>query len=101
MRFAGYAALFDRVDRGGDVVRRGAFERSLGEGSVRLLSEHRAGVRIGRVEYLAEDRRGLRVIARVAAGTRVDAGMGLSFGYRVRRSRGRGRASCSMSNWSR
>ncbi len=25
MRFAGYAALFDRVDRGGDVIRRGAF----------------------------------------------------------------------------
>lgn len=90
MRFAGYAALFDRVDRGGDVVRRGAFGRSLRKGSVPLLSEHRPGVRIGRVEYLAEDRRGLRVIARVAAGTRVDAGMGLSFGYRVRSSRGEG-----------
>ena len=25
IRFAGYAAVFDRVDRGGDVVRRGAF----------------------------------------------------------------------------
>ncbi|MFN3288113.1 MAG: HK97 family phage prohead protease, partial [Sphingomonadaceae bacterium] len=28
-RIAGYAALFDRVDRGGDVVRRGAFAREL------------------------------------------------------------------------
>lgn len=26
VRFAGYAAIFDRVDRGGDVVRRGAFD---------------------------------------------------------------------------
>ena len=25
LRFAGYAAIFDRVDRGGDVVRAGAF----------------------------------------------------------------------------
>ena len=25
MRFAGYAAIFDRPDRGGDVVRAGAF----------------------------------------------------------------------------
>jgi hypothetical protein len=25
MRFAGYAAIFDRPDRGGDIVRKGAF----------------------------------------------------------------------------
>jgi hypothetical protein len=28
MRFAGYAAVFDRVDRGGDVVRPGATNRA-------------------------------------------------------------------------
>ena len=88
-RFAGYAAVFDRVDRGGDVVRRGAFARSLAKGVVPLLSEHRAGAVVGRVEMLSEDRRGLRVIARVERG-RVAEGQGLSFGYRVRQSRGAG-----------
>ena len=87
VRFAGYAALFDRVDRGGDVVRPGAFSRAVG-GSVPLLSEHRPGVRIGRATILGEDRRGLRVVARVDAGVPVAAGMGLSFGYRVRSCRG-------------
>lgn len=87
VRFAGYAALFDRVDRGGDVVRRGAFARAVAKGPVPLLLEHRPGQRIGRVEALGEDGRGLRVIARVERGA-VREGMGLSFGYRVRSSRG-------------
>lgn len=93
MRFAGYAALFGRVDRGGDVVRAGAFARSLGRGaSVPLLWEHR-GRAIGRVEYLREDKRGLRVIGRVfdaRAALLVKGGAvaGLSFGYRVRSARG-------------
>lgn len=85
-RFAGYAALFDRVDRGGDVVRAGAFARAVRIGSVPLLLEHRTP--IGSVEMLAEDGRGLRVIARSRRS--VAAGMGLSFGYRVRTSRGEG-----------
>ena len=29
VRFAGYAAIFDRPDRGGDVIRKGAFAASL------------------------------------------------------------------------
>jgi phage head maturation protease len=29
LRFAGYAALFDKADRGGDVIRRGAFGRAV------------------------------------------------------------------------
>jgi len=37
IRFAGYAALFDRVDRAGDVIRRGAFARA---GPVPLLWQH-------------------------------------------------------------
>ncbi len=78
--------MFDRVDRGGDVVRAGAFARAVRKGSVPLLLEHR--VPIGRVEMLAEDARGLRVIAR--SSRPVAAGMGLSFGYRVRTSRGSG-----------
>ena len=99
MRFAGYAAVFDRADRGGDVVRGGAFARSLkrGTGAVPLLWQHEAGRPIGRIEYLREDRRGLRVIGRLSAGAagreaaallKEGAVSGLSFGYRVRAARG-------------
>ena len=90
MRFAGYAAVFDRPDKGGDIVRKGAFLRTLERASeVPLLWQHKAGVVIGRIEHLSEDERGLRVIAavgdartsRLIGSGKVD---GLSFGYRVR-----------------
>ncbi|MEM8696486.1 MAG: HK97 family phage prohead protease [Pseudomonadota bacterium] len=94
MRFAGYAAIFDRPDRGGDVIRAGAFKRSLessaGQGrNVPLLWQHERGRVIGRIETLAEDARGLRVIAtmddaKLAAGLESGTLGGLSFGYRVR-----------------
>ncbi|MBA2932977.1 HK97 family phage prohead protease [Sphingomonas sp. CGMCC 1.13654] len=95
LRFAGYAALFDKVDRGGDVIRRGAFARALEGGrSVPLLWQHRPERPIGRIESLSEDARGLRVIGRLtpdaghaaeaAALLRDGAVGGLSFGYRVR-----------------
>ena len=97
VRFAGYAAIFDRPDRGGDTIRPGAFARSLaslsgGAGEVPLLFQHRRGSAIGRIEAIAEDAKGLRVIARVedaALAGRVGAGevAGLSFGYRVRAGR--------------
>jgi HK97 family phage prohead protease len=99
LRFAGYAAIFNRPDRGGDVVRRGAFAASLERGaSVPLLWQHRAGAVIGRIEHLSEDKRGLRVIAELGegedarrAGRLLQSGRldGLSFGYRVREA-GRG-----------
>lgn len=100
MRFAGYAAIFDRPDRGGDVVRKGAFERSLrnmGTVNCPLLWQHAPERPIGRIEYLREDRRGLRVIARLSEGSagREAAALlsegavrGLSFGYRVRSAQG-------------
>lgn len=87
-RFAGYAAVFDAVDRGGDVVRKGAFRA---RGTVPLLWQH-SGKPVGEIEWLGEDSRGLRVIGRVEdaklAGL-VEAGAvrGLSFGYRVRAAR--------------
>ena len=97
MRFAGYAAIFDRPDRGGDVIRRGAFAASLAErgsaATVPLLWQHKPGEVIGRIERLQEDGRGLRVIAELGSGAsaqsaaRLIAGGkldGLSFGYRVR-----------------
>ena len=99
VRFAGYAAVFGRPDRGGDVVRPGAFERSLGRGTeaVPLLWQHDPSRPVGRIEYLREDKRGLRVIGRLsvgAAGRKAAALLkdgsvaGLSFGYRVRKSSG-------------
>jgi HK97 family phage prohead protease len=94
VRFAGYAAIFDRPDRGGDVIRKGAFAASLEQGGeVPLLWQHKAGSLIGRIEHLSEDGRGLRVIAELGTGADaaraaklVGAGKvdGLSFGYRVR-----------------
>jgi len=88
VRFAGYAAVFDAVDRGGDVVRRGAFA---GARAVPLLWQH-AGAPVGEIEAIGEDARGLRVIGRVAEGTlaerlRAGAVTGLSFGYRVKEAR--------------
>ncbi len=94
IRFAGYAAVFDRVDRGGDVVRAGAFAASLRAGrAVPLLWQHRPGAVIGTIETLAEDARGLRVVARVTHPTAAalvarGALTGLSFGYRVTAARG-------------
>ena len=84
MRVAGYAAVFGRPDRGGDVVRPGAFERSLARGasSVPLLWQHDPARPVGRIEYLREDGRGLRVIARLSAGPagRALEALGLSDG---------------------
>lgn len=94
VRFAGYAAVFDRVDRGGDVVRAGAFAASLRtRRAVPLLWQHRPGAVIGTIETLAEDARGLRVVARVTHPTAAalvarGALTGLSFGYRVTAARG-------------
>lgn len=98
MRFAGYAAVFDRRDTGGDVIRAGAFARCLEQQSaqVPLLWQHKTGVVIGRIEHLSEDKRGLRVIARLGQGAEAERAArllgsgkldGLSFGYRVRAAR--------------
>lgn len=87
--FAGYAAVFDAPDRGGDIVRPGAFAGV--KGAAPLLWQHR-GKPIGHARVLGEDARGLRVIGVVtnpaaAALVRGGAVTGLSFGYRVRRGR--------------
>lgn len=99
MRFAGYAALFDREDRGGDIIRRGAFARAIAAWRGRrvpLLWQHRPDRVIGTVETLEEDQRGLRVIGRLepqageAARLLKDGQVnGLSFGYRVTRADGK------------
>lgn len=96
MRLAGYAAIFGKRDRGGDIILPGAFAESLkaraGE-RLPLLWQHDGDQPIGEVESVAEDERGLRVVARLSdrpgvarrAGEALRAGAlgGLSFGYRV------------------
>jgi uncharacterized protein len=87
MRFAGYAAVFDHPDQGGDIVRRGAFLRHTKPG-LPVLWQHDAQHKIGKIESLSEDARGLRVIASLGPGApEVKPGQGLSFGYRVRKAR--------------
>jgi len=102
LRFAGYASVFDHVDRGGDVVLAGAFRRSLARGAaIPLLWQHQSGQIVGRLEHLSEDARGLRVIGRLnddpfgrLLARELSHGRlsGLSFGYRVRASEQRKRA---------
>ena len=92
MKLAGYAALFDIADGAGDVIRKGAFGRSLCENAaLPLFWQHRPEQRIGVVERIEEDRRGLRVIARIdnpegraAVALARRKISGLSFGYRAR-----------------
>lgn len=84
----GYASLFGVADSGGDVVRAGAFARSLrraGQG-LPMLIQHRDGATAGRWTRVIEDGRGLYVrglveapgaLALVARGLN-----GLSIGFR-------------------
>ncbi len=87
IRFAGYAAIFDRPDKGGDIIRKGAFARAV-ETQLKLplplLHQHDVTKEIGCVEHLSEDARGLRMIARVTGDIPIQPGTGLSFGYRIR-----------------
>ncbi len=94
LRIAGYASVFNVPDSGGDVVLPGA---CLGAtAGAPLLWQHEVKEPIGFVESLAEDGRGLRVVARVVASGRGEQAVqllragaidGLSFGYRVKASR--------------
>lgn len=85
----GYAALFGEVDSGGDVIRAGAFSRSLRERSgVPMLLQHKGGAKAGRWTRIVEDGRGLFVRGLVEAGSArraVSGGLdGLSIGFRPR-----------------
>lgn len=93
LRFAGYAALFGKRDAGRDAILPGAFARTLAERTdpLPLFWQHRPDQRIGWIEQVGEDARGLRVVARIdnpdggaAAALKRGAVTGLSFGYRAR-----------------
>ena len=95
LRFAGYAAIFGKRDAGRDTIRPGAFARTLAarQQPIPLCWQHRADLRIGWVERIGEDRRGLRVVASIdnpdgGAASALERGevTGLSFGYRTRAS---------------
>jgi len=84
LRFQGHAAVFDLVDRAGDVVRRGAFAEA---GPVPLLVQHR-GPPVGEILAIGEGPRGLWIEAEVsdpevARLARARALAGLSVGYRA------------------
>ncbi|WP_182085595.1 HK97 family phage prohead protease [Aureimonas sp. ME7] len=94
----GYASLFDRVDKSGDRIQRGAFARSLAErtaAGIRMLWQHDPGEPIGLWTMLREDERGLYAEGRLELGSRrgreamalLRSGAidGLSIGFRARR----------------
>ena len=98
-RFAGYAAIFGRPDASGDVIRPGAFAASLAArirsgDPLPLFWQHQPDRQIGWIEQVAEDAKGLRVIARLSNPDGTNSAMlragevtGLSFGYRAREAR--------------
>lgn len=86
MLIEGYASLFGTPDLSGDVVRAGAFTRSLARrASVPLLIGHRAAAKAGRWVRAAEDGYGLfvRGLIEDEAGFRlIESGArGLSIGF--------------------
>lgn len=85
----GYASLFGLPDSSGDVVRPGAFARSMRSGGVPMLLQHRSGAVAGRWTRLVEDARGLFVRGLVDADAPrrliLSSGLdGLSIGFRPR-----------------
>nr|WP_279347279.1 HK97 family phage prohead protease [Govania unica] len=97
--FAGYASVFGTLDRGHDIVARGAFRRSLSErgaSGVKLLWQHDPNQPVGVIDSLAEDNHGLymrgRLLLDVARAREALSLMrnrvldGLSIGYRCVRS---------------
>ncbi|MEM9845329.1 MAG: HK97 family phage prohead protease [Pseudomonadota bacterium] len=94
----GYASLFGEVDRGGDIVERGAYRASLkalhnNKRRVRMLWQHDAAQPIGVWDEVREDETGLYVKGRLLpdvarareAVALLEAGAieGLSIGYRT------------------
>ena len=104
LRIEGYASLWGVADLNGDVVARGAFDRSLaaaGAGGVRMLHQHESRGPVGVWDEMREDDRGLRVRGRIMdwsaearfarALSRAGALDGLSIGFRSQKARREGR----------
>lgn len=93
--FAGYASVFGRLDRGRDIVLKGAFARSIAERGpqgIKVLWQHDPREPVGVLEDIGEDDHGLYVKARLLMDVRrarearallaAAALDGLSIGYR-------------------
>lgn len=94
--FEGYGSVFNNTDLGNDVIRNGAFKKSLsrrGAKGVKLLYQHKSDMPIGIFESIEEDDHGLKVKGRLAMKTqagqeayelmKMGALDGLSIGFRV------------------
>lgn len=116
LAITGYACLFGQRDGAGDLIRRGAFAKSLarrGAGGIAMLWQHDPSSPIGTWVHAAEDARGLRVTGRLLpdvarsreAAALVAAGAlsGLSIGFRavkaLRGSVGRTRTLIEIDLW--
>lgn len=105
MMIAGYAALFDVIDDGGDIIRPGAFSLKPGPAfakrfaldwiararanytrpqPLKLLNAHDTHNVIGHITHISEDTRGLRIISKLASGGTVAVGTGLSIAFRAK-----------------
>lgn len=94
--FSGYASVWDVVDVGRDVIKKGAFKKSIREkkaGNIRMLFQHDPAMPIGVWQEMAEDEKGLLVkgqlMIKVQKGMEVMELMkakaidGLSIGFRT------------------
>ena len=67
--FSGYAAVFDEVDTGGDVIEKGAFTKTIQEDfdRIKILSQHQDDeLPIGKPLELREDDKGLFIRAKIS-----------------------------------
>lgn len=67
--FSGYAAVFDEVDTGGDVIEKGAFTKTIQEDfdRIKILSQHQDNeLPIGKPLELREDDKGLFICAKIS-----------------------------------
>ena len=94
--FEGYASVFNNTDLGNDVIKNGAFLKSIkkrGPKNVKLLYQHKSDMPIGVYDSIKEDDKGLYVKGRLALKTtagrdayellKMGALDGLSIGFRA------------------
>jgi HK97 family phage prohead protease len=67
----GYASVFDNVDSDGDIIRRGAYTKTIQESGnrVKYLYQHDMDKPIGKMRMLEEDSKGLKFEAEIARTT--------------------------------
>ena len=70
--FEGYASIFNNKDLGNDVIRRGAFLKTLGDkkpNNIKLLYQHKTDEVIGVIDNIQEDNKGLKIKGRLTMNT--------------------------------